>query len=271
MSRWLWLLALVFGLAMCGSAVADILVTLEARVGANPVDGPVEAGTEVTVEVFLAVTEDDDPLGEVRSIQFDFRDSDDGLELTGYEWLLAELGFPANYFLESDGPIVRANYIGVGNMLELSQAPVRIGRLTLIADDDGTLDVSGEDAADEDNVDEGLRILAGITSPREYSVFAGDVAADTLDIEVEGSGGGGNGNDNGNSNDNGNTNDNGNGNDNGGGSPGNDNDGRPPVRNEGPKAQATYCGFASMGPMLLCLSALGAVRVTRAWRPFDNS
>ncbi|RJP33319.1 MAG: hypothetical protein C4547_12490 [Phycisphaerales bacterium] len=244
MYRWRCLVAPVVGMALCGSGRADVQITLEAKVGSEPLAGPVERDTEVTIDVLLSVTADDDPLEEVRSLQFDFRSTDDAIEVTGFEWLLGDLGFPANYFEEDQPPIVRANHIGVGNLLALTQTPARVGRVTVIARESGTFDLSGGDVADEDNVDEGLRLVAGVAAPHEFSIFAGDASADTVDVEVDGSSGG-------------------NENENGGGPSGNDNSGPPPDRNVGPRAQFTFCGAAALAPALLGLGALSAVRLTR--------
>ena len=65
---------------VCVTADADIVVTLNAsfdEAGTQPVsEGRVDPGTEVFVRILLSVTADDDPLLDIRQIQFDVTDTD---------------------------------------------------------------------------------------------------------------------------------------------------------------------------------------------------
>lgn len=242
----------------CAAAVAkaDIVVTLAAFADGEAVEGPVEPGTVVTLDVLLSVTPDEDPLPEVRSLQFDTQAAADGLEITDYEWTLDEQGLGPNYFLDSEPPIVGADHI-VGSILELTVEPVRVGRFTVVANGPGLFSLTGGDGADPNNVDEGLRFRVGFADPVDYSVFEGSVDGGTINVEV------GDGQPGGNENGNGNGNDNAADNDNDGGA-GNENDNAPPRdRNVGPLAQVQFCGFGMLGAWVCMLAGLAAWRWQR--------
>lgn|GEM_PF-6661506 len=274
MRRLLLPLGCVLALAAPASpARADIIVTLEAFDGDDPVEGSVAPDTELSVDILLSVTADDDPLNELRVMQFDFRDTGNGLDMTDFEWLLDELGVAGSYFVEPSTSIARADYI-FGDIIDLGTEPLRVARVTLVAKDDGTLDLTGAETADPNNNEEGLFFSAGIAAPRDFSIFEENVQGGTLLIEVRS--GGGHPGQNDNQNENENENQNGNQNDNEGS---NDNDGQVPNgpdsnanepesdRDVGPLAEVQFCGFGMLGTLLAGLGSLTIMRLhRRIWR-----
>ena len=79
-----WVLAV---LAVSVSAHADMIVTLDPKdANGNPPAGAVASGSRLFVDIFLSVDGDDNPLSDLRGLQFDFGASDETIERVEFIW-----------------------------------------------------------------------------------------------------------------------------------------------------------------------------------------
>ncbi len=192
MNRRHWLVGLsVAALAAAPSAQANIAISLAAsfdEAGSNPVAGPVNPGTQIFIRVQLAVDADDDPLQNVRQIQFDLTQST-GLTVTAFDWRLTEAGIDDSlYQLEETPPSdVRANYGAQqrveGSILDLTQTPVTIALITATVNSAGGIDLLGPEGVV--NPDEGIVIQSGFGGDvRVFDQDSGDIDGGTQEYTV---------------------------------------------------------------------------------------
>jgi len=169
MLRRSWLIGLsVVALAAPPASRGNIVITMATSLdeaGNNPVSGPVDPGTQIFIRVKLAVDANDDPLQNVRQIQFDLTQTGAGLNVTAFDWRLNEAGIDDQlYELEEEPPDnVRANYGAQqrveGNILDLTQTPATVALITATVNAAGSLDLLGPEGVV--NPDDGIRIQSG--------------------------------------------------------------------------------------------------------------
>ncbi|KAB2949553.1 MAG: hypothetical protein F9K17_02360, partial [Phycisphaerae bacterium] len=197
---------LTFGLA-ASVVQADIVVTLRAvDGGGNEIVDPVPAGTEVFVDVLLSSSGVDNPLFNLRSLQFDFTDTGAGIVLSDFEWRLQDTGILSDALYFKDTTLfpgrVSADYAnleqdddGDGDIdddvdprfiVALDGDPVRVARMTATVNDSDTIDATRRDTGDPNRTDQGVRFLARFTSPKTFRLPLGNVKGGALTIAVEG-------------------------------------------------------------------------------------
>jgi hypothetical protein len=144
MRRELSVLAVALAALLASSARADLIVTLSPK-GAdlNPVSGPVPAGTALLVEILLSVDGNDNPLADLRLLQFDFAATDSTLTLGTFAW---ELDANAYGFVVSTLPAPSAVSLFTGSdsrLLSLNDNPLRVATVAVTVDGDGILNAVG--------------------------------------------------------------------------------------------------------------------------------
>ena len=164
-------------------AQGDVLVTLVARDAAGvEVTEPVPAGTTVVVDVLLAVDAQDDPLSDVRHIQFDFRASDATLTLGTFSW---RLGGNLYEPLTNTLPTPSATSFALESseaLLQLTQVPMRVATIDVTVNGTGVINAVGPTANDRTSL---ASIRAGFDMPREFSLFADNLRGGTLELEAD--------------------------------------------------------------------------------------
>ena len=184
-----WVVGL-FILAL-SSAVPDargnIIITLAAAdADGNPIEDPVAAGTKVFVDVSLSVDEEDNPLLDLRSIQFDFQATTATIVLANFQWELPPGVDPGSYTAFSALPQPRLVYLSnsrIGNsIIDLDTTPLPVATLEATVNSSGTLDVRnpGADATG------GVTFQVGFAEPVDFDLAGRNVTGGTLRLAVEG-------------------------------------------------------------------------------------
>lgn len=178
-------LGIAFVLVFSAAVHADVLVALEARdPNGNRITGPVAAGSELVVDILLSVDEEDDPLADVRALQFDFAATDAGIELGTFSWRLQI----ASYAVQSSAlPTPSAATLATmpsESLLRLTQTPIRVATLDITVTESETLNAIGPTAADRTSQ---ASLSAGFEMPRVFSLFEDNLRGGRVDIESSGS------------------------------------------------------------------------------------
>jgi hypothetical protein len=166
--------SVVVGAVCASSARADLIITLEARdESQNPIVGDVAPGTQVFVDILLSVNGDDNPLPDVRLIQFDFSASSPLIQRDAFTWTVD----PAGYGFQIDTfPTPSATSILFGTsplLVSLDEAPQQVATVEVTVNGGGTLDV-GMSIGDRELV------RAGFTDSVAFSPDGGNVSGGTL-------------------------------------------------------------------------------------------
>jgi len=167
---------------MAGAIRADLIVTLEPRDedGAE-IDGPIPAGSLVEVDVLLSIEEDDDPVVDLRDLQFDFAATDEGIDIETFSWRVDQDAYDLrSESLPAPLAATRAT-MSVAGLLDLSTVPVRVAILEIIVHDDGELNAIGP--TDEDRTSE-ASFTAGFETPDIFSLFESNLDGGTFGFEV---------------------------------------------------------------------------------------
>ena len=185
--RWVVGLLLLAPFSMPPDARGNIVVTLQAKDAEGTViEDAVVAGTKIFVDISLSVDEEDDPLLDLRSIQFDFQATTSTIVLSNFQWALPPGVDPSSYTAFSALPRPRLVYLfnsRVGNsIIDLDTTPVLVARVEATVNSSGTLDVRNP-GADEN---EGISFQAGFDEPLNFDLAARNVTGGTLRLEVEG-------------------------------------------------------------------------------------
>lgn len=173
---------------MMGSVRADVVVTLEAFTATGqPVTGPVAPGTGVTVDILLSVDSEDDPLADVRLIQFDFAATSSAIQLDAYTW---SVDANAYSFQDAEFPVASVVSIFFGSgpgLLTLTTEPVKVASVDVTISASGTLDVVNPAAPDENS---GANVQARFDGTRSFSLFAANLQGGSLAFSATGDDGG---------------------------------------------------------------------------------
>jgi len=166
---------------------ANIVVTLTAKnAGGVLIEDPVAPRTRVYVDIALSVDEEDDPLLNLRSIQFDFLATTSTIVLGNFAWDLPPGVDETSYSQFAILPQPRLAYLSqsrVGNsIIDLNATPLLVATVEATVNSSGTLDVRnpGADATG------GVSFRAGFTQPVDFNLAARNVTGGTLRLEVEG-------------------------------------------------------------------------------------
>ena len=166
---------------------ANIVITLGARdAEGTVVEGAVAAGTKVFVDISLSVDEEDDPLLDLRSIQFDFRATTSTIVLSNFAWDLPP-GVDETSYSQFDAlPQPRLVYLSesrVGNsIIDLDAMPLRVATVEATVNSSGTLDVRNPGS----DTDGGVSLRAGFDEPLDFNLAGRNVTGGSLRLTVEG-------------------------------------------------------------------------------------
>ncbi len=188
------------GFAVC--ARADVVLEL------RPVDHAVmsgvitvDSGAEVTIEVYLSVTDDQVLLEDVRFLRFDFSATSAGLELAQFTWTLADAVPPGggSYLVDPDPAMPPATptllpsivYLGLssmpGTILNLATEPARVATFVVRVSEAGTLDAlnASADVADISTAADGGGLFASFDEPATtYSLTNDNLRGGSLEFAI---------------------------------------------------------------------------------------
>lgn len=173
------------------TAFGNIVITIEATDSAgDPIGDTVAAQSVLTVDILLSVDEEDDPLLDLRTVQFDFEGTTVALVTRNFRWILPP-GVEADSYTQFAAlPRPRLAYVTnsrVGNsIIDLDQTPQFVATLEVTVNSSGTLDLRNVGA---DQTGEGLLFRTGFTEPVDYTVDDRNVSGGTLRLTVTGGGG----------------------------------------------------------------------------------
>ncbi len=181
---------------VCGvSSFGNVLVTLVASDAAGqPVEGSVNVGDTLTVDVLLSTDAATEPLTDLRGIQLDFTASSPDIEVSSFVWMLEPAISDAMYVQFANLPSPSVADTGTsrteGLILDLTAVPMRVASFEVLVGRAGTLNVIG-------SVREGFSsagmVSVDFTSPVRFTVLDGTLKGGTLDLSTGGSSGGGGG------------------------------------------------------------------------------
>lgn len=189
------LLFALYGLLVATTpAPADVIVTLEAfGSDGQPITGSVAAGTDVTVDILLSADAEDDPVSDVRLIQFDFDATDTAIELVSFTWTVDANGYS---FQDPDLPLTNVTAVHINSapgMLTLTTEPVKVASVDITINASGMLDAVNP-ANTDPNYGADVRAGFGQDEPaRRFTFDAGNLQGGSLELSVSGDDGGGGG------------------------------------------------------------------------------
>lgn len=149
MHRLYLLLGTIVLAASATATYADVIITLEATDAmGSPIDGPVDSGTQVFVDIFASVDAEDNPLMDLRGMRLNFEKSNTSLafdEDTYFEWMIdTPNGGTAytefNTFLRPE-TITALGQSQEGALLTLTADPVKVATVNFIVHASGSLNV----------------------------------------------------------------------------------------------------------------------------------
>lgn len=183
--------AIAMSAALNSSVFANIVITLEARdAEGDPVEGDVAARSVIQVDVLLSVDEEDDPLLDLRTVQFDFAGTTASLVLRDFRWILPPGVDTDSYTVFEGLPRPRLSYAfneRQGNsIIDLDQTPVLVAALEVTVNSSGSVDLRNVGA---DQTGEGILLRAEFTDPIDFTVADRNISGGTLRISVTGGGG----------------------------------------------------------------------------------
>jgi hypothetical protein len=179
-------------LTTANPAWADVIVTLEAfGQDGQPITGPVAAGTDVTVDLLLSADAEDDPVVDVRLIQFDFEATDSNIDLVSFTWTVDANGYS---FQDPDLPLTNVTAVHLNSapgMLTLTTEPVKVASVDITINGSATLDAVNP-ANTDPNYGADVRAGFGLNEPaRQFTFPAGNLQGGSLEFSVGGDDGGG--------------------------------------------------------------------------------
>lgn len=172
-------------------ALANIVITLEAtNANGDPIGDTVAAQSVLTVAILLSVDEEDDPLLDLRTVQFDFEGTTVALVTSDFRWIFPPGVEADSYTAFETLPRPRLAYVTnsrVGNsIIDLNQTPQLVATLEVTVNGSGALDLRNVGTT---QTNQGLLLRAGFTTPVDFTVAARNVSGGTLRITVTGGGG----------------------------------------------------------------------------------
>lgn len=132
------------GLLFVPLAHADLIVTLEPKdADMNQIVGAVPAGTEVFVDILLSAVGDDNPLADLRNLQFDFAATSPGVELGTFTWELDPSAYTFQIIVLPTPSATSLMSSSVPGLLALDEEPVRVATVEVTVSAGGTLNAVG--------------------------------------------------------------------------------------------------------------------------------
>lgn len=156
----------------------------------EPIGETVTPQSVIQVDILLSVDEEDDPLLDLRTVNFDFEATSVALVTRNFRWVLPPGVENDSYTQFATLPRPRLSYIGdsrVGNsIIDLDQTPLLVATLEVTVNSSGTLDLRNVAA---DQIGEGLLFRVGFDEPTDFTVEDRNVSGGSLRISVTGGGG----------------------------------------------------------------------------------
>jgi hypothetical protein len=180
-------LLLLVSFSAAPDARGNIIITLAATGSdGTALPNPVPAGTKALVDVSLSVDDVDNPLLDLRSIQFDFGATTVTIALSTFQWVLPAGVDPSSYSQFTVLPQPRLVYLSssrVGNsIIDLDTTPLQVATVEATVNSSGNIDLRnpGADATG------GVAFQAGFGQPVDFNLAAHNVTGGTLRLNVEG-------------------------------------------------------------------------------------
>jgi len=163
----------------------DVVVTLVARDGnGDALSAEVAAGTEAAVAIFLSVTAEDDPLDDVRGIQFDFGLTGNAIDLGAFAWEIDLNGYGfSNTTLPTPfatSPLLASSTL----LLSLRQEQTHVATIDVVINASGTLNAVGGTGVGEGS---NASVNADFQDPQTFSLAAENMTGGTMSFTVPGS------------------------------------------------------------------------------------
>lgn len=171
-----------WALAMGVPVRGELVVTLEPKdQSGNSVAGEVAPGTELTVDILLSVSGDDNPLADVRGLQFDFSLTDSTIALGTFSW---QTDPNAYGFITAALPTPSAAsllFTTDPTLVSLDDTPQLVATIEVIVNDSGTLNVVGGTGVGEGTA---ASFSAGFGIETSFSLIDGSLTGGTLAFET---------------------------------------------------------------------------------------
>ncbi len=182
---------------LAGKADGGLIITLDARDSAGmPFASPATAGTTARVGILLSTDGADDPLPDLRGLQFDFSGTSSSILVNSFAWSVNEDVYAFRTTAPPNVSAITLLLASSSTLLTLTGTPVQVASVDITVNGTGTLDVRNT-AAPDTNTSAWFR--AGFATSMEFSLIHGNLTGGTLDIAVPGTvdpgpvGGGGGG------------------------------------------------------------------------------
>lgn len=163
-------------------ALADIIVTLKPQ---ND-NTSVPTGVVIPVDILLSVDGDDDPLTDLRLMQFDFADTSGTITLNRFRWRI-ELPNGSDFYLQTSTlPSPSAAFFGTmtleGFILNLTSSPVRVASIDITVNGNGALDAIASVGLPNES---GAVFTSRFDSPRDFNRANGNLQGGRLIFRAE--------------------------------------------------------------------------------------
>ena len=174
----------VLGLMVGPGVRADLIITLQARDAfGQPISTTVAPGTTVSLAILLSVDGVDDPLVDVRGLQFDFSVLATGIEVSSFVWALNAGTFG---LATSSLPIPSASsFLPAGDpaILSLTSNPTEVASIEVLVNGSGELSAVGGTGIGEGTA---ASFSGGSPIPTVYSVQGGNLKGGKIDFQLDG-------------------------------------------------------------------------------------
>ena len=165
------IVAVALSAALASAGRAELIVTLDPKDSEmSPIPETVDAGTDVYVDVLLAVAGDDPPPEDLRTLAFDFRASNSAISLEKFTWTFDSILDGGLYSQNVALPLPEATYVGSSRVdnriVDLSQTPIRVAVVEVVVNATGALTAVGSLDAGAD----GAKFTAGFADSIQFSL-----------------------------------------------------------------------------------------------------
>ncbi len=148
MRRCIIVALIAVGVLFVPLAQADLIVTLEPNdADMNPIVGDVPAGAEVFVDILLSVEGDDNPLADLRNLQFDFAATSPGIELGTFTWDVDPSAYTFQVTMLPTPSATSLMSSSAPGLLTLSEEPICVATVEVTVSASGTLNAVGSTEA----------------------------------------------------------------------------------------------------------------------------
>lgn len=144
MRRCIIVALIAVGVLFVPLAQADLIVTLEPKdADMNPIVGDIPTGAEVFVDILLSVEGDDNPLADLRNLQFDFAATSPGIELGTFTWEVDPSAYTFQITMLPTPSATSLMSSSASGLLTLSEEPIRVATVEVTVSASGTLNAVG--------------------------------------------------------------------------------------------------------------------------------